>query len=158
MSAKLSQRFRARQQNCRLNKGSAIAELSAGLIFLSVFVLASINCSLILYGAFHNDRICRSVARAAAQGASPIEALKFANAALKNNDPAVTWIEPPQLNGAIIYEDYGGKFKPNQSPYVTVTTTTKVSPIFPTKFFTANLLPGKIEFVQTYTFPIVRVQ
>lgn len=156
------------KQHCHKNKsrsisrnscGVAIAEMAAGLTFLLVLVLVCVDAGLMLYGAFINDRVCRNAARAAAQGKSVDEAYDLAYASLKLTAPAVAWVKSPEILGDIEYQDYGGNFTPIQSPFVSVTTRTEVNPPAPIFFFGAQFIEGgKLVFLQTYTFPIVRVK
>jgi Flp pilus assembly protein TadG len=143
----------------RRRRGVAIVEFCSGLSFFLVLVLLSVDVGLMLYGAFINDRICRDAARAAAGGKTKAEAEKLAFRVIEKTSSNVTWLDPTKLSGAIEYQDYGGTFTPSQSPYVTVTTETKVRPPAPIVFAMAGFTNSdELSFFQTYTFPIVRVK
>lgn len=143
----------------RSTKGTLVIELAAGTFLLMIFTLIAVHLTVMVYGAFINDRACRDAARAAAQGQSPSEAFKLASCILTTHNPVGTFVEAPQLKGPIQYEDYGGTPPAGRSPFVHVSTQTKVhAPFALLSVCGETFNDGTVAFTQSYTFPIVRVK
>jgi len=138
-----------------------VIELAFGSFLFLVFSILGFELGLIIFCADFNDRACRDAARAAAQGSDVSTATKLATVALMAHSSVSPVLTSPAIQGTINYVDYGGN-PPNSytSPYVSVTTATIASiPAGPVDFLGASFLPGgKISFVQTYTFPIIRTK
>ncbi len=142
----------------RMAKGSLLVELAASTVMVSIFTVLSMNIGIMLYGALVNDRACRTAVRAASQGTSQTEAKNLALSILGTIQGSNIWVERPKLDGAVIYDDLGGVFPPNHSPFVTVSTVTQVNLPVPITFINDEFLPGgKLQFRQTYTFPLMHV-
>jgi Flp pilus assembly protein TadG len=140
--------------------GSALIEFSAFAFLFFVFAILAVHMSVVLYGAYFNDKACRDAARAAAQGTDSTSAAKLAASVLKAHSTNNTFLQSPTL-GAINYQDFGGSPPALTSPYVQVTTTTIANlPFRPLCFMGAGtiLQDGTIPFTETYTFPIVKAK
>jgi hypothetical protein len=141
--------------------GDLVIELAFGSFLFLVFSILAFELGLLVFCADFNDRACRDATRAAAQGSDPTTATKLATVALRAHASANPIMTSPAIQGSINYVDFGGS-PPNSytSPYVSVTTATIASiPTGPVDFLGAKFLPGgKISFVQTYTFPIIRTK
>ncbi|HEY9682550.1 MAG TPA: hypothetical protein V6C86_13300 [Oculatellaceae cyanobacterium] len=145
----------------RSQRGDLVIELGIGAFLFLIFSLTSFDLGLLVFCADLNDRACRDAARAAAQGSDITSATKLAKAALLAHSPAVAYMSPPMIQGAINYVDFGGHPPNSQTaPYVQVTTSTVSQiPAGPVQFLGARFLPdGKATFVQTYTFPIIKTK
>ncbi len=145
----------------RNRRASALVEFSAFAFLFFIFSILSVHISVALYGAFFNDRACRDAARAAAQGQNAAQATKLALSVLKAHNSAGSFLQNPVLLTPIVYQDFGGTYPAATSPYVRVTTSTIATlPFRPLSFLAKGtvLQDGQLKFVQTYTFPIIRVQ
>lgn len=140
-------------------RGILVLEMASAVFLLLIFTLLSLHISLLMYGASINDRACRDAARAAAQGQSPTEATQLASTILESHDPFGSYIGAPRIRGPVVYQDFGGSPPDQQSPFVRVTTETKVNmPFALLRVCGETLRDGNVSFVQSYTFPIVRVK
>lgn len=146
--------------SARTHRGSLLVELACGSVFLLIFVLISVYMSILICGAYFNDRSCRDAARAAAQGEDLAQATRMARAVLQGHAPGGGFVAAPVLQTPIIYQDFGGAPPLQTSPYVQVTTRTAVSiPFAPLQMFGATGFADRtLSFSQTYTFPIVRLK
>ena len=162
--AKIAKRYQTKAPHStgvRIQKASVLVEFSAFAFLFFVFAILSVHISVALYGAFFNDRACRDAARAAAQGQNAAQATKLALSVLKAHNSAGTFLQNPVLSTPIVYQDFGGTYPAATSPYVQVTTSTIATlPFRPLSFLAKGtvLQDGQLKFVQTYTFPIIRVQ
>lgn len=140
-------------------RGSLSVELTCGSVMAAVFVVIALHLGIIVFGAYINDRVCRDACRQAAQGQDLAESTKLASAVIKSY-PGGTFLSQPKLDGAVVYQDFGGSPPAQTSPYVQVRTKTEaIMPFGPLAFFNAGVLQdGKVAFVKSYTFPIVRVK
>lgn len=139
-------------------RGSIIFEFAISAFFLVILTYVSADVGFMLYGAAFNDRACRDAARAAAQGSSLTDATNRAQAALvaHQTNPAV--MQSPALVQPIVYQTYNGTPPPQTSPFVTVTTSTKIKMPFAPLVVLSGLEfdpAGNLTFSQSYTFPIV---
>ncbi|CAN5240781.1 hypothetical protein BH11CYA1_BH11CYA1_04920 [soil metagenome] len=143
----------------RRAKGSLAVEFVCGCLLASVFVALGLHMSIAIFGAYSNDRACRDACRNAAQGQDLTEATKLAKVVLKSYQ-ASSFLSAPKISAPIVYQDFGGRVMPQDSPYVQVSTSTDVTmPLGTLSFFNAGTLQdSKLSFVKTYTFPIVRVK
>lgn len=145
------------RRKLREGTGSALAvELAASTAFFAVFAVLGATLALIMYGGYINDRACRDAARAAAQGQTITEASKLADTILVSHKPSVSYIDGPRLKGSLVYEDYAGSPPAMVSPYVKLSTETKV--VLPIDIFKFVLPGNTLIWRQTYTFPIVRAK
>jgi hypothetical protein len=145
----------------RANRGTLTLELSCTAIFFSVFAYLTADLGYVLYGADFNDRACRDAARAAAQSSSLAEAIKKVNAVLQSHQGNPVIMSGPALYAPVVYQDFGGSPPPQTSPFVTVTTTTRINlPFAPIVFMGGATFgqTGNCVFTQSYTFPIVRLK
>jgi hypothetical protein len=144
----------------RDEKGSLVFELSAFAFLFLVFALLSVHTSVMLYGAFFNDRACRDAARAAADATTADQATTYAKAILKSHGAAGSYLSQPVLQ-PIVWTDYAGSPPAQTSPSVTVTTsTTATLPFRPLSFLGKGtvLADGTVVFTQSYTFPLIKLK
>lgn len=143
-------------RSTRNRKGSAVFELAAGsLISISVVAFVLNVCfAMLSYGI--NDHACRDAARAAAQGATSIEANKLASAIVKSYNSNNGMLAPITVTN-VVYNDFGGNPAPDLSPFVTVTTQSKATMPAPIDVFGSHVFSSTIPVTKTYTFPIVRL-
>ncbi|MBL8083589.1 MAG: hypothetical protein JNN26_13305 [Candidatus Obscuribacter sp.] len=143
----------------RRKRGSLSVELTCGSMLMVVFVVLGLHLGIFVFGAYLNDRVCRDACRNAAQGQDLSESTKLANAVIKGYQPN-TFLSAPQIVAPIVYQDYAGSPPAQTSPYVQVKTITQATmPFGLLAFFNAGVLQdGKLTFVKSYTFPIVRVK
>lgn len=146
-------------KNGRRKKGSLSVELTCGSMLMVVFVVLGLHLGIIVFGAYLNDRVCRDACRNAAQGQDLSESTRLANAVIKGYQQN-TFLSAPQIAGPIVYQDYAGSPPAQTSPYVQVKTITQATmPFGLLAFFNDGVLQdGKLTFVKSYTFPIVRVK
>lgn len=143
----------------RSRRGVFVIELAASVFMLLIFSILAAHLSLMVYGAYINDRACRDAARAAAQGSTPTEAERMAVAILTTHHVLGSYVDAPALKGSVDYQDYSGSPPVGRSPYVHVVTETKVHSPF--KLLTVcgeTFQDGTIVFTQSYRFPVVRVK
>jgi Flp pilus assembly protein TadG len=143
----------------RKERGVVVMELAASAFMLLIFSILAAHLSLMVYGAYINDRACRDAARAAAQGSSQPEAEKMANVILTTHHALGSYVEAPSVKGHVQYQDYNGSPPAGHSPFVHVVTETKVHSPF--KLLTVcgeTFQDGAVVFTQSYTFPVVRVK
>lgn len=142
----------------RTARGTLIIELATAAFTLLIFSILAVHLLLVVNGAYINDRACRDATRAAAQGMTPTEARRLAATILESHDSR-GYVGKPTIRGAVVYEDYNGSPPPARSPYVRVTTQTRVNmPFGLLNICGETFQDGNITFVQSYTFPIVRVR
>lgn len=142
------------------NQGMLSAEIAFSATFLIVFAAVAADIGYSLYGADFNDRACRDAVRAAAQTTNLADATKKANTILVSHQGNPLVMSGPSLD-TIVYQDYSATPAPaNTSPFVTVTTHTKIFlPFSPLCIQgVAYGASGSYTFVQSYTFPIVRIR
>lgn len=146
-------------QTRRSARGGLIAELAGCCFFFVIFSLVSTDIGVVLYGAFVNDRACRDAARAGANGEDLTQARRLALAALKAHRQQLSLVTSPALQEDCVYEDYRGEPPPGRSPFVRVSTTsTATMPFFPLSILGCTFGTGRVEFFQTYTYPIIRLR
>ncbi len=133
-------------------------ELTCGAFLMMVFSLLCADIGMLIYGAEINDRACRDAARAAALGTNSANSANLAAAALKAHAADGYYFTSPSLVQPIIYKDYNGNPPAQTSPTVQITTSTTARvPFAPVEFFGAVFLKnGKVDFRQTYTFPLLK--
>lgn len=140
----------------RRNRGSVAIEIGAGaLVAIGLMALALNVCfAMMAYGL--NDRACREAARAAAQQNTSAAANNIAQVVVaglsKSNSPlgAIRVVK-------VTYNDFNGTPPDDQSPYVSVTTSSDVRMPAPIEFFGKKVFATSIPVQKTYTFPIVRL-
>lgn len=140
--------------------GHVSIELAVTIVFFTVFAFLTADLGYVLYGAYFNDRACRDAARAAAQTSNLTDANRKINAVLRSHRGNPALMSGPSLEGPIVYRDFGGTPPPQTSPFVTVTTTTRINlPLAPITFMGGATFgqSGRVGFTQSYTFPIVRI-
>lgn len=143
----------------RNQRGVLVIELAASAFMLLIFSVLAAHLSLMVYGAFINDRACRDAARAAAQGSSRTEAQRMAYTILTTHHALGSYVDPPTVKGNVEYQDYTGTPPVGHSPFVHVVTETKVhSPFRLLTVCGETFQDGTVVFTQSYTFPIVRVK
>jgi Flp pilus assembly protein TadG len=144
----------------RSSQGTISIEVAIVSIFLVIFALIGADAGFSLYGADVNDRACRDAARAAAQTSNLTNAINKVNAILLAHQRACPFITGPVVDN-VVYQDYSATPQPaNSSPFVTVTTHTKINvPFSPLVFQGVSFVSpgGGFTFTQSYTFPILRV-
>ncbi|MBI1272007.1 hypothetical protein GC174_16390 [bacterium] len=149
----------AKRRRVRIAFGIHLIEMAVSMAFLMVLVLMSVDIGVILYGAFLNDRACRVAVRAAAQGKDAAEATALAGRTVLTIKSPDSWIKSPKLILPITYEDFGGNYAADNSPFVTVSTETEVDLPVPINFAGNSFMPsGRTTFKQTYTFPVIRAR
>jgi hypothetical protein len=147
------------KKQSRAGRGVLVVELATSAFMLLIFSALAAHLSLMVYGAFINDRACRDAARAAAQGSSALEAQRMALTILTTHHAVGSYVEPPTIKGNVQYQDYNGTPTAGHSPFVHVVTETKVhSPFKLLTMCGETFQDGTILFTQSYTFPIVRVK
>jgi hypothetical protein len=152
--------MRSSGRRTRTKGGALIVEFAGSAFLFTFFAVLSVHMGVIVYGAFLNDASCRDAARAAAQGKTSAQATQLAQTILISHRQVGSFLTSPALQLPIVYQDFGGNPpNPQTSPYVQVTTTTQVNLPFPAINFLTNVFNGDqhLQFHQTYTFPIVRV-
>lgn len=149
---------RTLSRNRKAHGVASFIEIIASALFIIILALFGMDICMAIFGATMNDHACRDAARAAS-GASPAAtAQALALTALKAYPTDGHFITTPQLVG-FDYHDFGGNPPADTSPYVSVTTKTIVSIPAPIFFFGATFIKdGKAQFLQQYTFPIVKSQ
>ncbi len=140
----------------RTKRGSVAVELAAGaLVTIGIVALALNVCfAMMSYGL--NDRACRDACRAAAQGASAVEAEGLARTIVKSYSSSNSQLAPIEVSN-ITYTDFGGTPSADVSPFVSVTTRTTAKMPAPIEFFGNKVFADSIPVQKTYTFPIVRL-
>lgn len=124
----------------------------------------AIDLGLMMLGNQKLDRATRDAARAAAGQPDSANALKAANAALKNHKADGWWVQDPTIEaGTFVYQDYSGTPSPvnNLNPHVELTCVTQVRlpanlTMFGLSLAQGPLATGKMEFKRHYWFPIVK--
>jgi hypothetical protein len=133
-------------------------EIAATSFLAVLFTLLGVDVCLLLFGAYVNDAACRDAARAAAGASDSAKGQAFALAAVQARVTDGIFIGKPTLvQGGFIYQDFGGSPPANETPYVTATTKVTVKLPVPITFFSATFI-DKMDFTQTYTFPIVKTK
>lgn len=146
----------SRRKGKRGSKGSAALELAAGASVVIAVVALSLNTCFAMMSYGINDRACRDAARAAAQGGNQQEALQLANAVIKsyNNNNGI--LSPIVVN-QISYNDFGGNPPAEQSPFVTVTTSSTAKIPAPIELFGQVVFGSTLPVKKQYSFPIVKL-
>ena len=142
-------------------QGSAIIEVAISIGLMIVLAALGSDVTLITYAMFLNDKACRDATRAAAQQTSSASALQAAQTQLSVHATDGSFVSQPvlvsQTSPNFVYNDYGGNPPTNQSPYVTVTTSTNIKLPAPIFFLSMHFMPnGSVQFVRSYTYPIIR--
>jgi hypothetical protein len=146
------------KKGIRSNTGMTFIEIAATSFLAILFTLLGVDVCLLLFGAYVNDAACRDAARAAAQASDSAKGQAFAQAAVKARLTDGNYVGQPVLvPGGFVYQDFGGQPPINDTPYVTATTMTTVKLPAPITFFSATFI-NKMDFTQTYTFPIVKTK
>lgn len=168
--------------NLRKNKALALAEVAAGAVLTTIFLLLVIDAVVLIYASFMNDTACRDAARAASKTASTqqasttaqqsansaLAALQAANSSLYAHQISNPFVSNPTLypSNTINYQDFQqGTTTPTSPPgfvpYVTVTTMVNVKLPMPVVFFGQTMLQGgsnnTMTFYRSYTFPIAHL-
>jgi hypothetical protein len=146
----------------RGQKGHRYFDIPIACMMFLVFSFVSADMGYVLYGADFNDRACRDAARGAAQTTNLADAINKVNAVLKSHQGNSMLMTGPSLYGPVVYQDFAGAPPPQTSPFVTVTTTTKINlPFAPISFMYGGPIfgqAGNMSFTQSYTFPIVKLK
>jgi hypothetical protein len=156
---KLNKKQKYLRRQCQ--RGHLSLEIACTAVFFCVFAYLTADLGYVLYGADFNDRACRDAARAAAQSMNLTEAIKKVNAVLQSHQGNALVMSGPSLYAPVVYQDFGGAPPAQTSPYVTVTTTTRINlPFAPIVFMGGATFgqTGNMSFNQSYTFPIVRLK
>jgi Flp pilus assembly protein TadG len=143
----------------RRSWGTISLEMAIASIFLVIFGLLGADIGYSLYGADFNDRACRDAARAAAQCNNSNSATNKVNAILQAHQCNGAFISGPVLDN-FVYEDYSVDVQPaNSSPFVTVTTHTRINMPFCIGFQGVSYVSkgSGYTFTQSYTFPLLSV-
>ena len=140
--------------------GHTLIELSMLSVLFVVLAVLSLDIGYLLMGSELNDRACRDAARAAAQGDNYATALQLAQTAVIPHNGDGVFVSTPTVDPSVFtYQDFGGDPPPNTSPFVTVTTRTRIKVPAPIFFLGAEFgANGSMSFNKTYTFPIVKTQ
>jgi hypothetical protein len=142
----------------RSPRAMSFMEIAATSFLAVLFVLLGVDICLLLFGCYINDAACRDAARAAAQASDSAKGNAYAVAAVKARVTDGNFISQPTLvQGGFVYQDFGGQPPVNDTPYVTATTKVTVTLPVPIAFFSATFI-NKMDFTQTYTFPLVRTK
>ena len=151
------QRNHAASSGRRSARGFTFAEIGASSIFIIFMVIVGLDMWFLIIAAPINDASCRDAARAAAQGADSTTAGNLAASAIASRQNQCSmFIQAPKIV-SFTFQDYGGNPPPATTPYVTVTTTSQVTPIIPLSVFGSMIIGGQtVSFTQTYTYPLVR--
>lgn len=158
--------------------GLGTVELAAGAFGIMIMVILSLDVGVMMLANQVIDKAARDATRAAASQQDLATAIKAANAALATHATDGTIISQPTLTATtppdFIYNDYSGT-PPGQtipagmpnagttagSP--TVSCTVKATVLLPAslgvlglKLDQGPLTGGKMTFLRTYSFPIVK--
>lgn len=138
------------------SKGSVAIEISAGaLVSIGIMALALNVCfAMLAYGV--NDRACREAARAAAQQSSLAAASSVAKYVVNGFNQSNSALGKIQVS-KVVFTDFNGTPPEDQSPFVSVTTSSTVATPAPIEFFGSKVFGKSIPVQKTYTFPIVRL-
>lgn len=153
-------------------------ELAVSAIALAIMTILAVDICVLMLGNQVLDRAARDAARAAAAQSNITNAINAATAALLMHKTDGYFVSQPTLSGTsapqFVYQDYGGT-PPGQTipagspnagqtagnPYVTVTAQLNVR--LPASLGALGvtldqgpLTGGTMQFVRTYTFPIVK--
>ena len=170
--------FRPSRSLLRDPHGLSSVELAISAVCLVIMVLLAIDLAMMMLGNQILDRAARDATRAAAAQSTQTSAINAAKTALAMHQTDGHFVSQPVLTSTIspdfVYNDYSGTpygqvippGNPNSGSVAlnpTVTVTTKVQVLLPASmgFFGVSLdqgalTGGKMTFVRTYTFPIVR--
>ena len=147
---------RSNKKSVRTTRGSISIEIAAGA-FVSIGLMAlalNVCFAMLAYGL--NDRACREAARAAAQQSTKIAAqdvAKFVVAGFNKENSNLGTIKVTDVT----YNDFKGAPPDDQSPFVSITTSTSVAMPAPIEFFGKQVFASSIPVQKRYTFPIVRL-
>ncbi len=141
--------------------GTALIEFVALGFVLVVVALMALNIGVVLYVAWLNDSACRDAARAAAQqdtaeqakAAAILACKQFATASGSTLGSPVVLTDDKHFTFET-FPDENGKSQLDKGPFVRVSTSLKSGLPVPI------VLPGvglssKIDFAQTYVFPVL---
>jgi len=138
------------------SRGSVAIEIAAGaLVSIGLMALALNVCfGMLAYGV--NDRACREAARAAAQQSTLASASSIAKFVVNGFNQNNSYMNKIQVT-RVVFTDFNGLPPEDQSPFVSVTTSSSVSTPAPIAFFGQKVFGESIPVQKTYTFPIVRL-
>lgn len=145
----------------RSRGGHNLAELACALLAFAIVAVLSVDIGIICLANSTNDQACRDAARAAAGGSDYASSLRLAQSAVATHRANSSYIGDPTLEVSVFeYQDFAGSPPPNQSPYVSVTTSMTVRVPAPVNFAGAQFYPddGTTSVRKTYEFPIVKTQ
>lgn len=148
------------KQNRKGERGHTLVEMSMLSVLFVVMAILTLDIGYVLMGSEMNDRACRDAARAAAQGDNYATALRLAQVAVLPHRSDGVFVSAPTVDSAqFTYQDFGGDPPPNESPFVSVTTTSNVRIPAPIFFLGSGFgQNGTMQFTKTYVFPIVKTQ
>jgi len=142
----------------RAATGSGFLELAVAFLVMTVMVMFALDISMLLIAVGVNDRACRDAARAASQGRSRAEALKLANAALRQHATNSTLVERPRIveNQFAYVTSPPPRVRPSE-PYVSVVTVINTRVPAPIALVGQNIGGNSVAIARRYIYPIVKL-